>query len=75
MMGSETDDINEELRKSLLRNYEKDLKEQIRGCEFIPDSIDLLYYRLQNIDLKKRRSHVDSPKWLKNKQSNNRSIK
>ena len=28
MMGNETNDVTEELRKSLLQNYKKDLKKQ-----------------------------------------------
>ena len=55
MMSNETDDITEEFRKSLLQNYKKDLKEPMRGSEFVPDSIHLLYYHLQKIGLKKRR--------------------
>ena len=69
MMGNETDDIIEELRKSLLQNYEKDLKEPMRECKFFRDSIDLLYYHLQKIGLKRGRSYIDSPKWLKNKKA------
>ena len=52
MMGNETDDIIEELRKCLLQNYKKDLKEPMRGIEFVPDSNDFLYYHLQKIGSK-----------------------
>ena len=41
----------------------------MRGSEFIFDSVDLLYYKLQKISLKKGRSYIDSPKWLKNKKA------
>ena len=71
IMGNETDDIIEELRKSRLQNYKKDLKKPMRGSNFAPDSIDLLYYHLQKISLKGGRSYIDSPEWLKNKKSNN----
>ena len=69
MMGNETDDIIKEFHKSLLQNYKKDLKEPMRGSEFVHDSIDLLYYHLQKIGLKRGRSYIDSPKWLKNKKA------
>ena len=69
MMGNETDGIIEELRKSRLQNYRKDLKEPMRGSEFVRDSIDLLYYHLQKIGLKRGGSYIDSPKWLKNKKT------
>ena len=40
------------------------------GSEFVPDSIDLLYYKMQKTNLsRKGSSFIDSPKWLKNKKS------
>ena len=71
IMGNEADDIIEELRKSRLQNGKKDLKEPMRGNDFAPDSIDLLYYHLQKISSKRGRSYTNSPEWLKNKKSNN----
>ena len=68
MMGNETDDIIKEFHKSFLQNYKKDLKEPMRGSEFVHDSIDLLYYHLQKIGLKRGRSYIDSPEWLKKKE-------
>ena len=69
MMGNETDEIIEKLFESLLQNYQKDLEESMRGSGFVFDSIDLLYYHLQKIGLKRGRSYIDSPKWLKNKKA------
>ena len=43
------------------------LEEPMRGNEFIFDSVNLLYYHLQKISLKRDRSYVDCPIWLKNK--------
>ena len=51
-----------------IQNYQ-DREESIRGSEFVRDSIDLLYYHLQNISLKRGRSYKHSPKWLKNKKA------
>ena len=53
MMGSETNDIIEELRESLLQKCQEVLEESMRGSEFIIDSVDLLYYYLQRISLKR----------------------
>ena len=47
MMGSETDDITDELFESLLQKYQEGLEESMRGSKFIFDSVDLLYYNLQ----------------------------
>ena len=41
----------------------------MRGSEFVRDSIDLLHYHLQKIGLKRGRSYVNSPEWLKNKKA------
>ena len=41
----------------------------MRGSEFVPGSIDLLYFHLQKIGLKRGGSYIDSPEWLKNKKA------
>ena len=46
MMSSETDEIIEELFKSLLQRYQEGLEESMKGSGFIPGSVDLLYYQL-----------------------------
>ena len=56
MMGSETGEIIDELFKSLLQNYQKDLEESMRGNNFVFDSVDLLYYHLQKTSLKKKKT-------------------
>ena len=67
MEGSETDEIIDERFESLLQNYQKNLEEPMRGSEFVPDSIDLLYYHLQKEGLKRSASYIDSLECLKNK--------
>ena len=42
MMGDETNDIIEELFKSLLQKYLEGLEESLRESKFIFDSVDLL---------------------------------
>ena len=41
----------------------------MRGSEFVRDSIDLLYYDLHKICLKRGRSYIHSSEWLKNKKA------
>ena len=42
----------------------------MRGSEFVPSGIDLLFYHLQRISLnRKGSSYIDSSKWLKNKKA------
>ena len=69
MMGSETDEIIEELFESILQRYQEGLEESIKGSEFAFDSVDLLYYKLYKISLNRRGAYIDSPKWLKNKKA------
>ena len=37
------------------------------GSEFVLNCVDSLYYKLHKINV--NRSHIDSPKWLKNKKA------
>ena len=69
MMGSETDEIIEDLFDSFLQRYKKRLVESIKGSEFVFDGVDSLYYKLHKINLKRGGSYIDSPEWLKNKKA------
>ena len=41
----------------------------MKGSEFIFDGVDLFYYKLQKISLKRGRSYIDFPKWLNDKKA------
>ena len=69
MIGSETDEIIEELFESFLQKYHEGLEESMRGSEFVYDSVDVLYYNLNKVNLSRGGSYIDSPKWLKNKKA------
>ena len=62
MMGSETDEIIEDLFESFLQKYHE-------GLEFVYDSVDVLYYNLNKVSLSRGGSYIDFPKWLKSKKS------
>ena len=51
--------------KSLLERFHEGLEESMRGSEFIIDSVNLLEYKLNKINIG---LYINSPKWLKNKQ-------
>ena len=53
MMGSETDEIIEELFKSLLQRFQKGLEESMKKSDFVFDSVDLLYYKIHKTSLKR----------------------
>ena len=70
LIGSETDDIIEELCESFLQKYQERLEESMRGSNFYFDNVHLLYYHLQKASLsRKGSSFIDSPKWLKKKKA------
>ena len=72
MIGSETDEIIEELFESLFQRYQEALEESMRGSELIFDSVHLLYYKHHKISLNRCRPYIDSTEWLK-KESNKKS--
>ena len=69
MVGSETNEIMEDLFKSFLQKYQEGLEESVRGREFVYDSVDVLYYNLNKVSLSRGGSYIDSLKWLKNKKA------
>ena len=69
MVGIETNEIIMDLFVSFLQKYQEKLEESMRGSKFFHDSVDLLYYNLNKVSLSRGGSHIDSPKWLKNKKA------
>ena len=69
MIGSETDEIIEDLFESFLQKYQEPVEESMRGTEFVYDSVDILYYNLNKVSLSRGGSYIDSPKSLKNKKA------
>ena len=53
--------------RNLLQRFQ-DSKETSneKRSEFIDENVDLLYYILHKISLRKRRSYIESSEWLKN---------
>ena len=69
MIGSETDEIMEDLFESFLQKYQEAVEESMRGTEFVYDSVDILYYNFNKVSLSRGGSYIDSPKSLKNKKA------
>ena len=69
IIGIETDDIIKELFESFLKNYQKNLEEKMKDSNFVFESVDLLYYSLHKITLKRDGSYINSPSWIKNKRA------
>ena len=64
IMGNETYDNIDELIKSFLQRYQENLEKSMKRSEFLFNSVDLLYYHLHKINLKRGESYIDFPEWL-----------
>ena len=62
---SDTNEVVEDLFKSLLKN----LEEKMRGSKFDFDGVNALYYDFNTISLNRVGSHIDSSEWIKNKKA------
>ena len=69
MFGDDNDDITEKLFESLLKKYEENLQNKMRGSEFEFDGVNFLYYDFNKTSINRGGSYIDSPKWLKDKKS------
>ena len=69
MFGDDNDDIIEQLFESLLKEYEENLQNKMRGSEFEFDGVNFLYYDFNKTSINRGGSYIDSPKWLKDKKS------
>ena len=52
-----------------MQRYKKGLQEKIIGSDFIFESVDLLHYHLHKTSLKRGKSYIKSPEWLRNKEA------
>ena len=63
-MGSNTKNAIDKLFNTLLQRFQKSQEtSNERGSEFIPESIELLYYHFHGIDIRRAESYIMSPDW------------
>ena len=67
MIGSETEEVAENLIISILQKYQDNLQNKMKGSDFMFNEINYLYYDLNRITVSKGGSYIESPKWLKEK--------
>ena len=69
-MGSNTEDVIDKRFNTLLQRFQRaqDTSNE-RGSEFIPDSVELLHYHFQRIDIRRPQSHIMSPDWTASKKA------
>ena len=67
MSGSETEEITEKLIMSLLQKYQDHLQNKMKGSDFIFNGVNYLFCDFNRITISKGGSHIESPKWFKDK--------
>ena len=69
-MGSDTNDVIDRLFNMLLQRFQRAQEtSNERESEFIPDSVELLYYHFQRIDIRRAESYIMSPDWIASKKA------
>ena len=67
-MGSNTDDVIDRLFDTTLKTFQKAIETSSNGgIEFIHESVALLYYYFQKIDIRRDESYIASSDWFVNK--------
>ena len=66
-MGSDTNDVIVRLFDTTLERFQQAMKTSIKGSEFTHESVGLLYYHFQKLNIRRAESHIKSPDWLVNK--------
>ena len=73
MMSNEADEVIKDLSESLKKIYQNNLEKSMGGSEFSFDYLHLLYYIYHKIIPVCGGLYLNSPDWIKNKKSNNKS--
>ena len=69
-MGSNTKDVIYKLFNTILQRFQRVQEtSNERESEFIPDSVELLYYHFQRIDIRRAESYIVSPDWIASKKA------
>ena len=66
-----TNNIIDRLFDTTLQRFQQTIKTSIKkgGSEFTHESVALLYYYFQKIDIRRGDSYIASPNWLANKEA------
>ena len=69
-MGSNTNDVIDRLFDTLLQRFQQAIEtSNERGSGFTHESVALLYYYFQKIDIKRGESYIMSPDWIVSKKA------
>ena len=69
-MGSDTEDVIDTLFNTILQRFQQAQEtSNDKGSEFIPKSVELLYYYFQKINIRRAESYIMSADWIVNKKA------
>ena len=68
-MASNTNNVINRLFDSTLKRFQQAIKTSTKGSEFIHESVGLLYYHFQRIDIRRAESYIMSPNWIGDKKA------
>ena len=69
-MGSDTEDVIDTLFNAILQRFQQAQEtSNDKRSEFIPESVELLYYYFEKINTRKAESYIMSPDWIVNKKA------
>ena len=69
-IGSDIEDVIDKLFNTLLQRFKRTQEtSNERGSKLIPDSVELLYYHFQRIDIRRYESYIMSPDWILSKRA------
>ena len=64
-MGSNTENVIDTLFSTILQRFQQAQEtSNDKGSEFIPESVELLYYYFQKISIRRVESYIMSPDWI-----------
>ena len=66
---NDTNEVIDELFKSLRSRYQGNLETSMRESDFIFDSVQFMYYKCHKVNFKCGGSYIDSPDWIKKKKA------
>ena len=67
-MGSNTNGVIDKLFNTLLKRFQHAQEtSNDKGNEFILESVELLYYHFQKMEIRRAESYIMSPNWMLNK--------
>ena len=67
-IGSDTENVTDTVFNTLLQNFQSAQEtSNERGSEFIPDSVEVLYYEFHKIDIIRAELYIVSPDWITKK--------